>query len=234
MGLRACSEGGTWSPTMPPRLSRYEDNPMNRRITIGLRRATAATLLAALGGLCSAPALADALTGPSIGGGVGEYDIRITNAAELGSAIDHYTSNDTAWQGFVQYRFAPFIALEGQYMDLGTGRSFYGPTEYTTDIKGWAPWLVGTLPLGSFHGSVVGPFELFIKGGEYFYQFHHDYITPGGVTRYISNNYNQFVYGGGVGLVFIQRLDVRLEYDELKVQDTDRSNALWLTAAFNF
>ncbi len=119
-------------------------------------------------------------------------------------------------------------------MDLGTSHGYFGPNEFTTDIKGWAPWLVGTLPLGSTRGQVIGPFELFVKAGEFFYQFHHDEFTPFGNYRYISNNYNHFVYGGGVGLVFAQRLDVRLEYDELKIQDTDRSNALWLTAAFNF
>ena len=208
---------------------------MKRRIPFALRGLAALALLATSWSLCSTPARADALTGFTAGGGVGEYYLRIDNAASLGSSLDHYAANnDTAWQVFAKYRFAPFIALEAQYMDLGTNRSFAGPTEYTSTIKGWAPWLVATLPLGSPHGSVVGPFELFIKGGEYFYQYHDDYITPVGVYRYYSNNYNHFVYGGGVGLVFIQRLDVRLEYDELHIQDTDRSNALWLTAAFNF
>ncbi|HEX4051989.1 MAG TPA: outer membrane beta-barrel protein [Steroidobacteraceae bacterium] len=207
---------------------------MNRRIAFGIPSVAALALLASSFALHSAPARADALMGPSIGGGVGEYYLRINNAENLGAAFDNYSLNDTAWQAFAQYRFAPFVALEANYMDLGTSRSFAGASEYTSTIKGWAPWLVGTLPLGSFHGSVVGPFELFIKGGEYFYQYHDDVISPAGVARYYSNNYQHFVYGGGIGLVFIQRLDVRLEYDELHIQDTDRSNALWLTAAFNF
>ena len=208
---------------------------MNRRIAFGIRSVGALALLASSCGLYSAPASADALMGPSVGGGVGEYYLRINNAESLGAALDNYAgSSDTAWQVFLKYRFAPFVALEGQYMDLGTDRSFAGPYEFTSTIKGWTPWLVGTLPLGSFHGSVVGPFELFIKGGEYFYDYHDDYVTPAGVYRYYSHNENHFVYGGGLGLVFIQRLDVRLEYDELHIQDTNRSNALWLTAAFNF
>ncbi|HLK71968.1 MAG TPA: outer membrane beta-barrel protein [Steroidobacteraceae bacterium] len=208
---------------------------MNRRITFALRTAAALALVAGSWSLTCPPALADSQQGLSLGGGVGQYYLRITNAASLGSALDNYqATNDTAWQAFGQYRFAPFLALEAQYMNLGTSRSFAGPTEFTSDIKGWAPWLVATLPLGSTKGQVIGPFELFIKGGEYFYQYHNDYVTPAGVFRYYSNNYQHFVYGGGVGLVFIQRLDVRLEYDELHIQDTNRSNALWLTAAFNF
>lgn len=208
---------------------------MNSRMGFGIRSVAALALLMAGCGLYSGPARADALMGPSVGGGVGEYYLRINNAESLGSALDNYAAtSDTAWQVFAKYRFAPFVALEAQYMDLGTDRSFAGDTQFTSTIKGWAPWLVGTLPLGSFHGSVVGPFELFIKGGEYFYDFHDTYLTPAGLYDYYSHNENHFVYGGGIGLVFVQRLDVRLEYDELHIQDTDRSNALWLTAAFNF
>lgn len=182
----------------------------------------------------STPARANELQGFSIGGGVGDYNLRITNAAELGAALDSYSTSNTAYQAFVQYRFAPFVALEGQYLNLGTGSAFAGRTHITTKTDGWAPWLVATLPLGQVHGSVVGPLELFIKGGEYFYDFHDNYYTPGGVVHVVSNSHNQFVYGGGIGLVFIQRLDVRLEYDELHIQRTNTSNALWLTAAFNF
>ncbi len=216
---------------------------MRRRIANGcrshpFRTATrrAALLLSAVAaaGLACPQARANSVSGFSLGGGVGDYDLRITNAAALGTALDTYSTNDTAWQAFVKYRFVPFLALQGQYMDLGTGRAFAGPNEITTTTQGWAPWLVATLPLGSTHAQVVGPFELFIKGGEYFYQFHDDFITPVGVYRYYSNNYDHFVYGGGLGLVFVRNLDVRLEYDVLHLQETNRSNALWLTAAFNF
>lgn len=215
------------------------------RFTNILHLAALAALAVALFGLPSKPALAQGSAqgsdgsgglaqGFSVGGGVGEYNLRINNAAQLGAALDSYSTHDTAYQLFVQYRFAPFLALEGQYMNLGTGSAFAGSTHITTKTEGWAPWLVATLPLGSLHGNVVGPFELFIKGGEYFYDFHDNYYTPTGVIHTESNSHNHFVYGGGVGLVFIQRLDVRLEYDELHLFRSNTSNALWLTAAFNF
>ena len=95
---------------------------MNRRAAPGftnILRITALIALAgALFGLPSAPALADAAQGFSVGGGVGEYNLRITNAADLGAALDSYSTNNTAYQAFIQYRFAPFLALEGQYMNL--------------------------------------------------------------------------------------------------------------------
>ena len=123
-----------WIATMPPRLLRHEDNIMDRRIAFGIRSAAAVALLAGSLGLASAPVMADQNTGLSIGGGVGDYDIRITNAEELGSAIDHYSDHDTAWQGFLQYRFAPYLAVQGQYMDLGSAHSFVGPNVYSTDV----------------------------------------------------------------------------------------------------
>ncbi|HEX4025673.1 MAG TPA: outer membrane beta-barrel protein [Steroidobacteraceae bacterium] len=214
---------------------------MNRRIAHGIRRygirSVAVLAVAAVAWTAApAPARADASQGFSLGGGVGRYNIRIDNAETLGSTLDHYSANDTAYQFFAQWRFAPYVALEGQYMNLGTNQRYLGyRSELTNKIDGWAPWLVGTLPLGSVtHSGVVGPFELFLKAGEYWYTYRSAFISPLGVYTSNSKTYNHFVYGGGVGLVFVQRLDVRLEYDELKIQDTNTSNALWLTAAFNF
>jgi hypothetical protein len=212
---------------------------MNRRIEQAIH-CTAVLVLGLVVGTVAwcvgaRPARADALQGFSLGGGVGRYNITLNNAEEFGSIVDHYSTTDTAFQVFAQWRFAPFLALEGQYMNLGTNRRSLGPVEeLSTHISGWAPWLVATLPLGSPHGGVVGPFELFVKAGEFWYQYHADYTTPAGTYYSSSDTYNHFVYGGGLGLVFVQRLDVRLEYDELHIQETNNSHALWLTAAFNF
>jgi hypothetical protein len=195
----------------------------------------AAALALAAGTLGSSPARADANQGFYLGGGVGRYDIAIHTFTELGNTINHYSANDTAYQFFAGWRFAPFLALEGQYMNLGTNRAdFGGGTELTNKIYGWAPWLVATIPLGPYSATPLGPFELFVKAGEYWYNYHRDFITPVGEYESISNTYNHFVYGGGVGLVVVQRLALRLEYDELKIQDTSTSNALWLTAQFRF
>ncbi|MGB6603166.1 MAG: outer membrane beta-barrel protein [Steroidobacteraceae bacterium] len=185
--------------------------------------------------LGSEPARADDNQGFYLGGGVGRYDIAIHNAADLGNTIDNYSANDTAYQFFGGWRFAPFVALEASYLNLGTNRSDFGAgTQLTNKIYGWAPWLVFSLPLGSAQGTPIGPFELFAKAGEYWYRYHRDYITPVGESESASDTFNHFVYGGGVGLVVLQRVGVRLEYDELKIQNTSTSNALWLTAEFRF
>jgi hypothetical protein len=176
---------------------------------------------------------ADQSYGPYVGAGAGEYHLRIDNATTLGEAIDGYHEYDTAYQFFAGWRFLPFLSLEGQYMNLGTNRGYAGATEVTNKIYGWAPWVVGTLPLGPT-APVVGPIELFAKAGEYWYNYHTDIITPLGQYESTSNTYNHFVWGGGIGVVVAQRIPVRLEYDVLNIQNTSTSNALWLTGAFRF
>jgi opacity protein-like surface antigen len=206
---------------------------MNHRTLYGIPL-TAALMLAAWT-LSASPARADPNQGPYVGGGVGRYDIKINNIVGLANTINGYSANDTAYQFFLGYRFVPFLALEAQYMNLGTNRAFLGNgTQLTNKIYGYAPWMVFTLPLGSTRGSVVGPLELFVKGGEYFYNYHRDLITPSGSFASASDTFNHFVYGGGIGLVVAQVVSVRLEYDELKIQDTSTSNALWLTGQFRF
>ena len=205
---------------------------MNHRTLYG-PLAAVLTLTASL--LAPAPAKADADQGLYVGGGVGRYNIKINNIADLGNTINGYSATDTAYQFFLGYRFIPFLALEAQYMNLGTNRSFFGGgTELTNKIYGWAPWVVATLPLGPSHGTPVGPIELFVRAGEYYYRYHRDFITPTGEFDSVSDDFNHFVYGGGLGLVLLQRISVRLEYDELKIQHTSTSNALWLTGQFRF
>jgi opacity protein-like surface antigen len=206
------------------------------RRRLAVRRDWLAALLALMGVasyvLCPR-AHADQNYGPYVGAGAGEYNLRIDNATTLGQAIDGYHEHDTAYQLFAGWRFLPFLSLEGQYMNLGTNRGYAGATEVTNKIYGWAPWVVGTLPLGPT-APVVGPIELFAKAGEYWYNYHTDIITPLGQYESTSNTYNHFVWGGGIGVVVAQRIPVRLEYDVLNIQNTNTSNALWLTAAFRF
>lgn len=204
---------------------------MNHRATYG---SLAAVLTLAVCSLAPATARADADQGFYLGGGVGRYDLKINSFNALSNTITGYSSNDTAYQFFAGYRFIPYLAIEGQYLNLGTNREFFGGgAELTNKIYGWAPSLVATAPLGSYHG-VIGPVELFGRVGEYWYNYHSDFITPIGEHVSVSNTYNHLIYGGGIGLVVVQRVAVRLEYDVMNIQNTSSSNALWLTAQFRF
>jgi len=193
--------------------------------------ATAVTLC-----FLSRPAWADETFGFYAGGGVGRYDIRIRNATDLGNTIDDYRRDDTAYKLFAGWRFAPFVALEGDYINLGTNRDTIAPgTQLENKIYGWAPQLVATVPLGNVSDSgAVGPVELFADVGEYWYRYHRSYDTPLGSFASASDDFHHVIYGGGVGLVIAQRIPVRLEYQEYNIQNTNTSNALWLTGAFRF
>jgi hypothetical protein len=188
-----------------------------------------------VGLLASAPVKADAEQGFYLGGGVGRYNIKINTFNSLNNTITGYSANDTAYQFFAGYRFIPYVALEAQYLNLGTNRQFFGGgAELTNKISGWAPSMVVTLPLGAYHGTPIGPVELFGRVGEYWYNYHTDFITPLGEHDSVSNTYNHLIYGGGIGLVLVQRVAVRLEYDVMDIQNTSSSNALWLTGQFRF
>lgn len=204
---------------------------MNHRTLFG---SLTAMLTLAVGLPVSAPAKADAQQGFYLGGGVGRYNLKINTFNALSNTITGYSANDTAYQFFAGYRFIPYLALEAQYLNLGTNRQFFGGgSELTNKIYGWAPSLVGTLPLGSYTGP-IGPLELFGRVGEYWYKYHTDFITPLGEHETASNTYNHLIYGGGIGLVVVQRVAVRLEYDVMNIQNTSSSNALWLTGQFRF
>jgi hypothetical protein len=165
--------------------------------------------------------------GPYVGGGVGQYNVRIDNAQEFGSVIDHYSANDTAFKIFGGYRFAPFIAVEGSYINLGTNRNVIAPgVQASSRIDGWSPELVATLPLGWF--------EAFAEGGDYIYRYRRNLDIPGASFSSASNTFNHVEWGAGLGVVIAQVIPIRLEYQEFNIQDTNRSNALWLTGAFRF
>ncbi len=206
---------------------------MNHPRSLSASLAAAATLAMWL--LASAPAKADATQGLYLGGGVGRYNLKINTFNALSNTITGYSANDTAYQFFAGYRFIPYLALEAQYLNLGTNRQFFGGgAELTNKIYGWAPSLVATLPLGSYHGTPIGPFELFGRIGQFWYNYHSDYITSLGEHQSVSETHSHLIYGGGIGLVVVQRVAVRLEYDALNIQHTSSSNALWLTGQFRF
>jgi hypothetical protein len=149
---------------------------------------------------------ADANQGWYVGAGVGDYNARL-------DVLD-YEYRNTAFQIFGGWRVSQYLALEGSYINLGTPQ--YDGLGSNNTIQGVAPWVVGTLPLG--------PLELFGRVGEYFY--HYD--TLSGLTH------ESFAYGGGVGTVIANRVEVRAEVDKLNAAGNYDAYAWWVTAAYRF
>jgi len=195
-----------------------------------MKRAIAAgMLIAAFGFLSAGVAQADGEKGFYVGAGVGQFNVKIDDVSDVDNAIEKLDDSDTSWKVFAGWRFAPFIAVEGAYIDFGNpGDSFSGTLvsgKANVKLSGFAPYLVGTLPLGIF--------EIFAKVGYYFY----DVDLSANINNQqfkASDSKEDLVYGAGLGLLLFEHLNARLEYERIDVSELDTSDALWLTGAWRF
>jgi hypothetical protein len=190
-----------------------------------------AALLAVAYTMAPQPARADQSQGWYVGGGVGEYNTYLyeMTGEPYGTGIPDFGFHSTAFQVFGGWRFSPYIALEGAYINLGSYQPRYGQQPFHTHSQGFAPWLVGTLPLWQPRSSAWGPIELFAKVGQYFYRYQSDF---GFYAPPFDHYYNDFVYGAGIGTVIASRFEVRAEADKLNLTNTYDAYAWWVTLGY--
>src|SRR5512136_952687 len=100
---------------------------------------TAATL-----GLCSLPALA-VDNGIYLGASAGQSGVSLD---ELDGANLNYDANSTAFKVIAGWRFLDWLAVEGNYVDLGSGDDTVDGTRIETDVSGVSLSAVGFLPIG--------------------------------------------------------------------------------------
>ena len=181
----------------------------------------------------SAPSFADNLMGPYAGGGFGRFDLKIENLNDVGQAVNSIAhSNDTSWKVFAGWRLIPFLSVEAAYVNLGNQKDRFSATgsdgSYRVKMDGFSPSLIGSVPLG--------PVDIFAKAGYYFYNvdLRTQLDSPG--TNFINSSHSRsdFVYGGGLGMTFLDHLNVRAEYEKFRLGNYGDSNALWLDAAWRF
>ena len=166
--------------------------------------------------------------GFSAGAGVGTFKLDIDDPDDVVTTIEKYSSDDTAWKAFVGYRFSPYVAVEGAYVNLGSPDDTIAPdTKLTVETDGFAPYVVGTLPLGD-------TFEAFAKAGYYWYDINARVTGPGTVIASDTTSDSTFVWSAGFGANLFERFNLRLEYEQFDFNNADSSNALWLTGAFRF
>ena len=199
-------------------------------------RPLAATLsVLALAGAGAAHAQDENPSGPYISAGFGQFDVKIDNLDAAGDTLRDLDSDDAAWKVGFGWRFAPFFALEADYVDLGTPRGNFDATgssgQYEVDLAGFSTYAIGTLPLGIF--------ELSAKVGYYFHDIdlHVDFdnVGAGNGDVFDSDESGEaFVYGVGAGVTFIQHLNVQIEYELMDIDEVDDAYVLWLTGAWRF
>jgi hypothetical protein len=208
---------------------------MVRSSSVARSLASTLTILALAGAGAAHAADEENPSGPYISAGFGQFDVKIDNLDAAGDTLRNLDSDDAAWKIGFGWRFAPFFALEADYVDLGTPNGNFDATgssgQYEVDLAGFSTYAIGTLPLGIF--------ELSAKIGYYFHDIdiHVDFdnIGPGNGDVFDSDESGEaFVYGVGAGVTFIQHLNVQIEYELMDIDEVDDAYVLWLTGAWRF
>ena len=186
-----------------------------------LARVLLATVVLAF---AATPALSDENRGFYAGGGLGQFGLAF-DAEDIDLDELDFDDSDTAYKIFAGWRFNPYIALELDYMDLGSPSETLGSgtlaEEVGIGLDGYAPYLVGTLPLGFL--------ELSAKVG---YLIYNVDIDTDDFSE--SDSDEAFAYGIGAGVVVLEHLALRLEWERFEVSDVDKAEAWWVTAAWRF
>jgi len=168
------------------------------------------------------------VSGFYLGAGAGQFNAQIDDVDQLDNTVDNWDEDDTAYKVFGGYRLNRFLAFELDYINLGKPSGDVVPGfNVDSSVDGFAPYVVGTLPLGPY-------FELYGRAGYYFY----DATTA--MTDTLDNRVEfdeeseDFVYGAGIGANIGEKFNLRFEYEKYDIQGLDDADALWLTAAWRF
>jgi hypothetical protein len=161
-----------------------------------------------------------------IGAGVGDFSSAVDEIDNLDDVDDggiDFSDSDNARKVFAGWNFNRFVAVQADFVDFGDASGFVSTSARgTSDVQGIAPSVVGTLP--------IGPIELFGRVGLMFYEV--DLNLTGG--RVIDESGEDLVWAAGLGFDVLDRLNLRLEYEEIDIQELDEADALWLNVAWKF
>ncbi len=199
------------------------------------------SLLITAGAVLAAATATAAESGFYIGGNVGTsfYAIEDSDAdalvfdsfAATGFPVNNIRSsvdkNDTAFSGTLGYRFTPYIAIEGSYVDTGkatisgNGDLFAGPNIVPINMvaefasKGPVVSVLGIIPLNSW--------EFYARLGAYFAKSTFSVratVLGASASDSISANTQELVAGFGAGYNFSEKTVLRLDWQRLaKVGD---------------
>jgi OOP family OmpA-OmpF porin len=166
------------------------------------------------------------LEGFYLGGGIGDFSSAVDEINNLDDIDDvglDFSDSDNATKVFAGWNFNRFFAVQGDFVDFGESSGFVSTSaQGTSDVQGLAPSIVGTLP--------IGPIELFARVGMMFYEI--DLNLTGG--RVLDESGEDLVWGAGLGIDVLDRLNLRLEYEEIDIQELDEADAVWLNVAWKF
>jgi OOP family OmpA-OmpF porin len=196
------------------------------------RSLVAATALLLAGGWTAAHAQDDNVRGFYTGAGLGNFNAQIDDVDQTDDAIEKLDDDDAAWKIFAGYRFNPYISAELAYVDFGRQQDRIDASgssgDFQLEAAGFAPSVLFTAPLG--------PVELFAKVSYYFYDvdLKVDLDSLDSENFQSSSSDEDWAYGGGIGVTFLEHVNARLEYERISSDVIDDADALWLSASWRF
>jgi Outer membrane protein beta-barrel domain len=162
-----------------------------------------------------------------LGGGVGDFSSAVDEINNLDDIDDvgiDFSDSDNATKVFAGWNFNRFFAVQGDFVDFGesSGAVATSVNRGTSDVQGLSTSVVGTLP--------IGPIELFARAGIMFYEV--DLNLTGG--RVVDESGEDLLWAAGLGVDIGNRLNLRLEYEEIDIAELDEADALWLNVGWKF
>jgi hypothetical protein len=174
---------------------------------------------AAVLSLCLAAMQASAAdNGIYLGGSLGQGGVQLNDAIE---GFD-YDANSTAYKLIAGWRFLDWLAVEANYVDLGSGDDLVDDTRVETDVSGLTASLVGFLP--------IGPVDLFARAGVI------DWNADLDVRDFdISDSEDGTDFAWGLGAQFrVWSLSLRAEYERFEIKDADTVDMISLGVTWTF
>ncbi len=174
--------------------------------------------LAALG-FAAGPAHA-ADNGIYLGASVGQSGVSFDDTV-AGEDFD-FDVDTTGFKGIVGWRILDALAVEANYVDLGSGDDRVAGTKIESDVNGFSLSAVGFLP--------VGPVDLFARVGAI--NWRADFDAPD-FDFGVSDDGTDLTYG--VGAQFrAGSLGLRAEYERFDISDADTVDMVSLGVTWTF
>ena len=150
---------------------------------------------------------------------------RTTLTSIYDNGLAYSNIHDTSWKALAGFRPISFVAVEADYLDLGSQSSTFFAGRYAhSDAKAFAGYAVGFLP-------VPMPYlDLFVKAGLSRWKLDGDTSDSSGVPLFsFSNRGTSFAWGAGLQVHF-GNFGGRLEYEDFSINNTNGAGIVSLSA----
>ena len=183
-----------------------------------MHKTTIAAAALVASSLFSLPALS-ADNGIYLGASVGQSSVQVRRHSRQNLDFD---ASATGFKAIAGWRFLDWLAVEANYVDLGSGDDNVLGREVESDVNGVSLSAVGFLP--------VGPVDLFARVGAI--NWNADLDAPNlGVSG--SDDGTDLTYG--VGAQFrVWSLSVRGEYERFDISDADTVDMFSIGVTWTF